>query len=297
MPRGITQEQVNQAADAIVAVGERPTVEKIRHHLGTGSPNTVTRMLDLWRQGLAERLREASLLPELPDEVGQAMTSLWTLALQHARDQAQNEFQAEREALQHTAAALDAHASEQDARLRAAEAAKAESDETARLATAQTEAQQQLIARLESALQEQAQERERLLARNQSLMEAEARLRDEAQAIEARVAGERERWQQHVKAIEDRSHAQVDQARVDLKAARTELAEVRKQHREDERNHQQRAAELTRALSTAEREASHQRGIAEALTLKSGRGSSTKKTQRKRAAKNAPRQTGRASSR
>lgn len=70
MPRGITQDQVNQAADAITAAGERPTVERIRAHLGTGSPNTVTRMLDVWRQGLAERLQQASLLPELPGEMG-----------------------------------------------------------------------------------------------------------------------------------------------------------------------------------------------------------------------------------
>lgn len=38
MPRGITQDQVDAAADAI---------------LGAGSPNTVTRMLDAWRSQLA----------------------------------------------------------------------------------------------------------------------------------------------------------------------------------------------------------------------------------------------------
>ena len=129
MPRGITQEQVNQAADAIVAIGERPTVEKIRNQLGTGSPNTVTRMLDVWRQGLAERLRQTSLLPELPDEVGQAMSTLWTLALQHARSQAQQELQTEREALQRASAALDARASEQAAQLAAAESERAKAVE------------------------------------------------------------------------------------------------------------------------------------------------------------------------
>ncbi len=48
MAKGITQEQVSAAADALVTAGERPTVEKIRAQLGTGSPNTVTRMLDTW---------------------------------------------------------------------------------------------------------------------------------------------------------------------------------------------------------------------------------------------------------
>ena len=41
MARGITEEDVHSAADALVCAGERPTVERIRAHLGTGSPNTV----------------------------------------------------------------------------------------------------------------------------------------------------------------------------------------------------------------------------------------------------------------
>ena len=49
MPKGITQAQVDDAADALLAAGENPTVEKVRAALGTGSPNTVTRMLDTWR--------------------------------------------------------------------------------------------------------------------------------------------------------------------------------------------------------------------------------------------------------
>jgi hypothetical protein len=297
MPRGITQEQVNQAADAIVAIGERPTVEKIRNQLGTGSPNTVTRMLDVWRQGLAERLRQTSLLPELPDEVGQAMSTLWTLALQHARSQAQQELQTEREALQRASAALDARASEQAAQLAAAESERAKAVEAAKLVVSRAEVQQQLIDRLESELKVQAGERERLLAQNQALVASESQLRQEIQAIEARVVQERERWQQHARAVEDRSHTQVDQARVDLKAARSELAEIRKQHREDERHHQQRIAELTRALSIAEREASHQRGVAEALTLKLGRNSRAENIQRKRTAKTTLRRTRHASAR
>jgi len=291
MPRGITQDQVNQAADAITAAGERPTVERVRIRLGTGSPNTVTRMLDVWRQGLAERLRQVSLLPELPDEVGQAMTTLWAQALQHARTQAQQELQAEREALQRAIADLDARASEQTAQLTAAEADKALAVAAAKLATSRAEVQQQLIDRLQSELKARGQELERLVARNQALVTTESQLRQEIQAVETRTAQERDRWQQHIQAVENRSHAQVDQARVDLKAARSELAEVRKQYREDQRVQQRRIAELTQALSIAEREASHQRGVAEALTLKLSRGASAEKTQRKRNAKATRRRT------
>jgi hypothetical protein len=84
MRPGITQEQVNAAADALVAAGDRPTVGKVRAVMGTGSPNTVTRMLDTWRSGLAERLQNVLHLPELPPEAGQAMTTLWQLAVEHA---------------------------------------------------------------------------------------------------------------------------------------------------------------------------------------------------------------------
>lgn len=50
MARGITESDVHGAADALVADGERPTVERIRAYLGTGSPNTVVRWLETWWQ-------------------------------------------------------------------------------------------------------------------------------------------------------------------------------------------------------------------------------------------------------
>ncbi|MER2198665.1 DNA-binding protein [Stenotrophomonas sp.] len=38
MARGITESNVHTAADELVASGEPSTVERIRGHLGTGSP-------------------------------------------------------------------------------------------------------------------------------------------------------------------------------------------------------------------------------------------------------------------
>jgi hypothetical protein len=84
MRTGITQEQVNAAAHTILGAGENATVEKIRASLGTGSPNTVTRMLDASRNRLGERLREMSVLPDVPGSVGRAMVDLWRLAVNHA---------------------------------------------------------------------------------------------------------------------------------------------------------------------------------------------------------------------
>lgn len=58
MARGLTELDVHDAADDIVSTGERPTVERIRAHLGTGSPNTVTRHLESWWASVGARLRQ-----------------------------------------------------------------------------------------------------------------------------------------------------------------------------------------------------------------------------------------------
>ncbi|MGH8111027.1 MAG: DNA-binding protein [Rhodanobacteraceae bacterium] len=268
MPRGITQEQVNVTADALLQAGERPTVERVRAHLGTGSPNTITRMLDTWRLGLAERLREVSQLPGLPDAVGQAMTSTWTIALQHAREHAQQEIQAERDALQQSRSALEAREAEQAALIASAQDQAQQSADTARQATAQAQALQRLVQRLETEVQERAQQCERLTAQVQAAAATETALRDRIQTMEAQATQERSKREEHVQTVEDRAHTQVGQARTDLKTAHAELADTRKRYQKEIQLLQRELAEFTRSLGTAEREAAHQRGVAEALKLK-----------------------------
>ncbi|SCK11273.1 replication region DNA-binding N-term [Variovorax sp. HW608] len=55
-PRGVQLEDVLTAADEIVAKGQKPTIERVRQHLGGGSPNTVSPMLDVWFERLPQRL-------------------------------------------------------------------------------------------------------------------------------------------------------------------------------------------------------------------------------------------------
>ena len=54
--RGVQLEDVLTAADEIVAKGQKPTIERVRQHLGSGSPNTVSPMLDVWFERLPQRL-------------------------------------------------------------------------------------------------------------------------------------------------------------------------------------------------------------------------------------------------
>ena len=104
MPTGISEIDVHQAADALVAQGVRPTVERIRAHLGTGSPNTVTRWLETWWQRLAGRLQAASPGLEVgdpPANVAALAKQWWEVAVRHAytvATQALTEAQAELEA-------------------------------------------------------------------------------------------------------------------------------------------------------------------------------------------------------
>lgn len=271
MARGITQAQVDQAADAIVATGERPTVEKVRGRLGTGSPNTVTRMLDTWRQGLAERLHAVNALPELPDAVSKAMTGLWSQALEHARAHTERETRAERDALQRRRMALDAEKAEQAANVANIREELQRAQGASRQASAEVEALQRLVERLEAAVKDKAQQCERLSAGLQAAAATEATLRERIQLIEAQAAEERSRRDAHIQAVEDRAHTQVDQARTDLKATRAELVDTRREHRKEIQMLQQELAVRTRSLGVAERDVAHQRGVAEALKLKLSR--------------------------
>ncbi len=77
---GVTQADVSDAADQLVAAGERPTTERVRLRLGRGSPNTVGPMLEQWWNDLAERLQGRLALPELPETVAAAFAETWALA-------------------------------------------------------------------------------------------------------------------------------------------------------------------------------------------------------------------------
>ena len=98
---GITYEQVATVADALVGQGEKPSIQRIREQLGTGSPNTIHRHLKAWRATQAPAERRAA---RLPDELTAA------LAEELERQAAAARAEAEENALeaQHTADELAA---------------------------------------------------------------------------------------------------------------------------------------------------------------------------------------------
>jgi hypothetical protein len=92
-------EDVCAAADALLAQGLKPTIERVRRHLGGGSPNTVSALLDDWFAQLPARLIGAQPVgpsgpprshddSDLPLSVVQAASQFWDVARREA-DQAQ----------------------------------------------------------------------------------------------------------------------------------------------------------------------------------------------------------------
>jgi len=108
MARGVTQDQVTRAADALLARGERPTIEKVRAELGTGSPNTLLRLLEVWWAELAGRLaaQARAELPGIPDAVQRAMMTLWSEAVVATRQEAETHYEERQRGLQERETAL-----------------------------------------------------------------------------------------------------------------------------------------------------------------------------------------------
>ena len=264
MARGITETDVHTAADELVAAGERPTVDRIRAHLGTGSPNTVTRWLETWWRALAPRLQvhDAQLaLPEAPAPVSRLAQQLWEHALAAARAEGEQALAQDRLELDAQRRGLEAEESARRAQLRE-NAALAEQAGQA-LATAE-----QRLADLQRTHDlQQAQIRD-LGAQRATLEARNERLEAELQAVQQRVAqreeslsAERDAQAQYLRALEDRAHAEIDRARQDAKELRAQWTAVQ---RGNEALTQQ-YNEAHTAAAAAQREASVQRGRADAL--------------------------------
>lgn len=254
MPRGITQDQVNTAADAILGAGENPTVEKVRAELGTGSPNTVTRMLDAWRSQLGERLRQLSTLPELPTPVGQAMMSLWQLATEHASQAIAGRFAEEQAALEMARSTLAAERQTWAARLEAAETDRARAlaaKDLAEHACATLDAQLQDSHALRADL---AQQRERLQAQSDQLSAELQGLRAQLAEQQQAAAAERARQEAYVRNLEDRAHQEVDRLRQETKQWQQRLETAERLHRDTESSLRTELGALRDQLRDSDRE-------------------------------------------
>lgn len=254
MATGVPETDVFAAADAVLARGERPTVERVRAELGRGSPARVGQLLEQWWELLAQRLKGHTLLPDLPGEVAQGFTEVWRLAVAQA------------EVIAHAALAHDQNA------LFAAQTTLTQERKLWEIALAEARAtvadREDRLAQTDLQLRERQTLVDQCVAQVADLQHQRNRLQTqiEHQGTELdALRAERHAAQEHIRTVEDRAHQHVDQARQESKALQ--------QHAErTQREHAKAIAQLTRLLDAArsarrvaEQTAAHHAGQVAAL--------------------------------
>lgn len=222
MPRGIDQDDVWKAADALLIEGARPTIERIRQKIGRGSPNTVSPLLDSWFEQLGGRLRNPSgvnLPKEVPDPVKVAAKHFWEVALATARDEKLTEIDAEKAIVATRAAEL---AEREDALVRREEALGARAavlEDSMERALRQAETAGRRVRELETLLDR----------REGELSQTRASLAEHEQAAnEARIhfEADRRRFEADRNLFEDRYQASERRAAQEIDRAREEAREL-----------------------------------------------------------------------
>lgn len=248
--RGVQQEDVSAAADALLAESVRPTIERVRVKLGRGSPNTVAPMLETWFAGLGVRLGVAPAADGqggAPAAVRDAMERVWAAASQAAREQAEGALSADREAL---TAERQARASQREEIMGERVAA---AERIAALQESLSEARRQIEEQVARAagLQSQFASVQGELATSRTSM---GRLVDERDADHRRFAEqlavqaeERRRLEERASSAEGRLLGEVDRARHEAKQLASRLEQV------------QRVRDSEREIALREREDAMQR--------------------------------------
>ncbi|SFQ05321.1 DNA-binding protein [Variovorax sp. 770b2] len=233
--RGIQEPQVWAAADLLLAEGLRPTIERVRQKIGSGSPNTVSPMLERWFATLGKRLGHSSgasaqgvAANGIPPALLQVAQQLWEAArVEAAKTQAQ-QAEAVRREIELKSAALD----DQQAQLRQREVAfehtrgSLESAlASSRQALESVKGQLSEAARFQDSAQGEIRRLRESLAQTQSQLDAQ-RLEHRA-AMAAREEGQREVEARHT-AREHRLLGDIDRERLATHQAAAELAKEQK---------------------------------------------------------------------
>jgi len=267
MARGITQTQVNDAADALLQRGIRPTIEKLRAELGTGSPNTLMRMVETWWSQLAERLAAQARadVPGLPEPVQRAMQVLWAEAVVTTRQAADAQVADARKVLEEEQATLVTERSRWTADLDHARADAANAKDAQAVSEQRLADHQRLVEQLQIELHDVKAQRDKQQEQLELLAEDMIRLNAIREKQQKEYAAERVSAATHIRAVEDRAHAEVDRARAEIKVLRTMHTQAERATRTARDAAAREHKEHAQQLRAAECEAAAQRARAEAL--------------------------------
>jgi DNA repair exonuclease SbcCD ATPase subunit len=216
MAIGVPETEVFAAADRVLARGERPTVERVRVELGRGSPARVGQLLETWWEALAQRLAGEARLPELPPEVATAFRAVWVSASEHATAGAQAALAHEQNAL------LAAHTSLTQER-KIWEIAIAEAQELVQSTGQARQIAETRLTDVQRLVEQQAGQLAELVQQRDGFQQRAEQLAEAFDTHKSVVTAEREAQAAHVRAVEDRAHAEIDRARGETKNLATTL--------------------------------------------------------------------------
>ena len=228
--RGVQEADVWAAADALIAQGLRPTIERVRQHIGRGSPNTVSPMLETWFAALGQRLGVAEAgnepVDQVPEPIRQAAEQMWNSALEQAKIAAESLLQAREAQISAAEEHMKAQQQQLAQREEVMQQQKSAMDEAMKLAHSQA---QELSRRLEE-MQQLLQEREAQIQnlRNELLEKGRQREIDQQQHAEALQAAslERQRLAEQFTGNERRMLGELDRARQEVSASKKQAAET-----------------------------------------------------------------------
>ncbi|MEF9671869.1 DNA-binding protein [Pseudomonas sp. PCH446] len=261
MAVGVPETDVFAAADAVLARGERPTVERVRLELGRGSPARVGALLDQWWEQLAGRLRGEARLPGLPSEVAQAFVAVWQQATQLALGVAEQTLAEQRQVLaseREQLAVLEDQARQDIARYR---------QQTAE-AVAGHQAVETRLADLELLLDQRLAQIEDLKHRREELVRERGEAQQHVQGLQQQLQDLMLKFEQgraaqetYVRGVEERAYREIDRAREESKSRAAQLKEVSRQLGDLQR----RLESACTGLSEAQQQAVAQQARADTL--------------------------------
>lgn len=206
MAIGVQESDVWAAADALLHAGEQPTIERVRQHLGRGSPNTVGPHLKAWFRALGARIGGSAQAPSAaPDSVIAAAQQFWESALSAAKIEwqqaidderhiltlAEEALAADRQTLQSEQQRLEQRETDLKAAIYSAREQAAAAQEHAKSLEGQLAQSESRFAAMEERLVESA-ERERAL--QEKMDDALRHHREELTTAEQRHATHERRW-------------------------------------------------------------------------------------------------------
>jgi len=270
--RGVQQEDVWSAADALIADGLRPTIERVRQKIGRGSPNTVSPMLESWFATLSSRLGVSNTNEQtshVPVALQQVMEKLWDMALDSGRQKALEEIAQSQHVLAEAKKALHGRESELLQREQVLAAQHAALEVARRAAVDKSDDLMSRLVQMQALTSKREMEVD-VLREKLSDIDAERetdRRRSSEVATQHQI--ERQRYEDRSEATQRKFLEEIDKARQELKKMRTD-ANVSEKRVESDRNLlqkkiQSQETEISKAKELAASQAAELNSLRQAL--------------------------------